>query len=820
MQKNTKRLLAAILSWVIIFSVVPMDTELISDGVISDILNGLVTAVKASEVTEIHNGVTYTIIDGVAEVSDYEGTATELVIPDRINGNIVVKIADRAFEYASIDRVTIPATITEVDWHYDGEDDSISYPHGPFANSSVKKVIFADGTETIPAYILSGCRTLTEVVIPDSMKVIDTDAFVYCTSLIAVHLPEALEAINERAFGYCVNITEIELPDTVKTLGEEAFYNCLSLETVNLGKVKELGEYCFVETSIEEIVLPATLEKTDFYYDAEADSISYPHGPFAGYELKKATFEDGIKTIPAYVLAGCRGLTDVVIPDSVKVIDTDAFVYCTILTEVDLPEALETINERAFGYCSEITEIIFPDATKTIEKEGFYNCSSLANVELYKVKELGEYCFVGTAIEEILLPATLEKTDFYYDAESDTPSYEHGPFAGSNLKKVSFEYGIKYIPDYVLGGCRGVTKIILPDNIEEIGKCAFEYCTSIKEILLPKTVKTINKKAFVGCTELKILRLYDSIKTIAEGSFEGLYILTKEDNTAVIDMIDNEIPYRAIVAGVKNKEYRLLDRAVSSYEIKTDKNGNSELVVRYDFKEKIKADISQTELKIKVPENTEFEYVTVTLNGNKCNDYCFDDGVFVIEDIGTNGVVTIKNLISIDESFSSYAQISGRDGKSQFSEIIGIVNPMNYSEEYEIAVKYNDTTYSASEEVICIKGVKTVEELLSLSNADIVTGENEGKIAANEKIVTGMTLSRYIGNVEVDFRQLAVLGDVDGDSSISAADARLALRASVGLEKFDSDSAKFASSDADNDHSLSAADARRILRASVGLEVL
>lgn len=59
-------------------------------------------------------------------------------------------------------------------------------------------------------------------------------------------------------------------------------------------------------------------------------------------------------------------------------------------------------------------------------------------------------------------------------------------------------------------------------------------------------------------------------------------------------------------------------------------------------------------------------------------------------------------------------------------------------------------------------------------------------------------------------------GDVDGDGSITSADARLALRASVGLETLDAESMKAA--DMDDDGKVTSADAREILRRSVGLE--
>lgn len=59
-------------------------------------------------------------------------------------------------------------------------------------------------------------------------------------------------------------------------------------------------------------------------------------------------------------------------------------------------------------------------------------------------------------------------------------------------------------------------------------------------------------------------------------------------------------------------------------------------------------------------------------------------------------------------------------------------------------------------------------------------------------------------------------GDVDFDNYITAGDARLVLRASVGLETFDDFTAYIA--DVDFDSVVSAGDARLILRISVGLE--
>ena len=61
-------------------------------------------------------------------------------------------------------------------------------------------------------------------------------------------------------------------------------------------------------------------------------------------------------------------------------------------------------------------------------------------------------------------------------------------------------------------------------------------------------------------------------------------------------------------------------------------------------------------------------------------------------------------------------------------------------------------------------------------------------------------------------------GDVNGDGSVTPEDARLTLRASVGLIRFAAQA--FNAADVDHDYAVTSADARLILRASVGLEKL
>ena len=77
---------------------------------------------------------------------------------------------------------------------------------------------------------------------------------------------------------------------------------------------------------------------------------------------------------------------------------------------------------------------------------------------------------------------------------------------------------------------------------------------------------------------------------------------------------------------------------------------------------------------------------------------------------------------------------------------------------------------------------------------------------------TGEDAAVDIGSILGAF-DCAIPGDLDDDGVISVADARLALRAAVGLEEYADNSRKFSAADVDEDGSVTAADARIILRA-------
>lgn len=76
---------------------------------------------------------------------------------------------------------------------------------------------------------------------------------------------------------------------------------------------------------------------------------------------------------------------------------------------------------------------------------------------------------------------------------------------------------------------------------------------------------------------------------------------------------------------------------------------------------------------------------------------------------------------------------------------------------------------------------------------------------------TALSIAKAVmENVGLEYKPPIIKGDVDGDGKVTASDARLILRASVGLENLDLERA-----DVDGDGKITSADAREALRTAV-----
>ena len=118
-------------------------------------------------------------------------------------------------------------------------------------------------------------------------------------------------------------------------------------------------------------------------------------------------------------------------------------------------------------------------------------------------------------------------------------------------------------------------------------------------------------------------------------------------------------------------------------------------------------------------------------------------------------------------------------------------------------------------DVVVYGGMKVGYFLEFISEDARVVDMKGSEVAQDSLIASGMqVVLSYEG---LDYARVSVIVpyDADGDGSISASDARLALRASVGLDELSR--AQTLAADRDSSGKVEASDARAILRRSVGL---
>ena len=66
-----------------------------------------------------------------------------------------------------------------------------------------------------------------------------------------------------------------------------------------------------------------------------------------------------------------------------------------------------------------------------------------------------------------------------------------------------------------------ITKVVIPEGVEKIGRFAFANLTALREVVLPSTLTTIDYGAFYGCSSLITVSGLQNVKFINEAAFFG-----------------------------------------------------------------------------------------------------------------------------------------------------------------------------------------------------------------------------------------------------------------------------------------------------------
>ncbi len=402
---------------------------------------------------------------GGVVITEYNGTAADVKVPDSIDGQPVVEI-DFSKSTKIIESLILPDTIENVDlMRYDDIINTLKMTKAPTSGFT----FYTD--EELGGVVITNYNSSASILrLPDTietstgaMNVVGVDFSECTTDIDMVVLPEKAEFL---ALGdYAARTVKMSELNAIKLDGE---YNGISVSKMNI-PVKCLdNRYAFSGSALRSVYVPAEAAK-----------------------------------IPDWTFGKCEWLTDVVIAGDNVEIGNYAFSCCEELNNIDISVA-NKIGDWAFGSCASLEKAALADDLTYIGEGAFSSCENLTTVSVSaNVNYIGDYAFDGC---EMLMAINVNEGNAKYTSVD-------GVLFNKKMTVLMKMPENNMITDYVV-----------PTGVKEIDTAAFRN-SSIKTITIPSGVNYIGYEAFVD-SKLSYIGLPRSVSVVEPNAFGSISVGT------------------------------------------------------------------------------------------------------------------------------------------------------------------------------------------------------------------------------------------------------------------------------------------------------
>ena len=405
-------------------------------------------------------------------------------VPETVTNNgteySVTKIGEYAFQGSAVTSVSMPESITSIDYN-------------AFKGcQNLESVTLPESLTTLGSYAFYSCKLLKTIKIPSGVTAIPSSCFYECSSLESVTIPEGVTTIGECAFQSC-NLNALTLPESLETIGNSAFYRNRSLKSVNIpAKVKTIGEQAFYDCGLTKLVIPEGVQTIGGY-------------AFYGISLQNLTFPSTITSIGKEAFYGFSGYLQSINCNAATppMLGDDAFGR-GITPSIKVPMASIAAYRKAYGWK---------------DFSNYYGGEVVADGITYRIDEKG--AMVATA-ESSLTEANIHSVVEFEGNQYAVIKIKEKVFSGNtNLTAVTLPDGLVEIGNYAFSGCQNLASVTLPESLTTLDYSAFESCKSLKTIKIPSGVTAIPENCFRECSLMESVSLPEGLVEIGASAFSG-----------------------------------------------------------------------------------------------------------------------------------------------------------------------------------------------------------------------------------------------------------------------------------------------------------
>lgn len=331
-------------------------------------------------------------------------------------------------------------------------------------------------------------------------------------------IPSNVREIGEDCFRNA-GIGDIIIPDSITKLGVESFYRCNNVKLNNI--LREIPRRCF--------------QYAHFSYIDLKNVIRIDTNGFDGSWIKEIDLSK-IQKLGGSAFCSCFKLTSITFSDSIEKIKSWTFAACINLNNVDLSKCtkLKELGKYCFESCRQISSVKLPLTITRLKESCFEKCYNLQEINLENLKWLGERSFCKcTKLKELYLNVyqvpyrcfdecfSLEQVNF----TSRLNELSSNAFRDcSNLTSISILNNCNQNINKRISICRecfhGCIKLTnMLNNIKYLGHDSYYEC-KLNEIDLTN-IPIIWNNVFYKCTNLTRIILSTKIKSLNEECFDN-----------------------------------------------------------------------------------------------------------------------------------------------------------------------------------------------------------------------------------------------------------------------------------------------------------